>query len=257
VVGTRNVLELMQELKIPKGVYTSTVAVYSDIHGKLVDETYHYNGPFLSEYDRTKWLAHYEVAEPLMTQGLPLVIVQPGLVYGPGDASIVRTSLIQYLQRKLPMVPQKTAFCWVHVEDIALAHIQAMEKGRPGESYIISGPPHTFIEALEVSEQLTGIPVPRLRVSPGMMRTMSRMMGVLEKFLPLPVQFTAEMLRVLVGVTYLARDDKARQGLGFDPRPLELGMKETLEYEMELMGKEYIAGWGFLRMTGLQIMKIA
>src|SRR6266849_4262267 len=55
VQGTRNVLELMRELGIPKGVYTSTLAVNSDTHGRLVDESYHYNGPHLSEYDRTKW----------------------------------------------------------------------------------------------------------------------------------------------------------------------------------------------------------
>ncbi len=73
VDGTRNVLELMKELGIPKGVYTSTVAVFSDTHGQIPDETYRYDGPHLSEYDRTKWLAHYEVADPMIKAGLPLV----------------------------------------------------------------------------------------------------------------------------------------------------------------------------------------
>ena len=58
IQGTRNVLELIQELKIPKGVYTSTLAVNSDTHGQLVDETYHFTGKHLSEYDRTKAVAH-------------------------------------------------------------------------------------------------------------------------------------------------------------------------------------------------------
>jgi hypothetical protein len=49
----------MQELAITRGVYTSTLAVFSDTHGRMVDETYHYDGPHLSEYDRTKWVAHY------------------------------------------------------------------------------------------------------------------------------------------------------------------------------------------------------
>jgi nucleoside-diphosphate-sugar epimerase len=56
--GTRNVLELMKELGIAKGVYTSTLAVNLDMHGKLVDETYLYRGKHISEYDRTKWVAH-------------------------------------------------------------------------------------------------------------------------------------------------------------------------------------------------------
>ena len=59
VGGTRNVFELMRALAIPKGVYTSTLAVFSDTKRKMVDETYRYDGAHLSEYDRTKWEAHY------------------------------------------------------------------------------------------------------------------------------------------------------------------------------------------------------
>ena len=88
-------LEMMRDLAVPKGVYTSTLAVFSDTHGRVVDETYRYSGPHLSEYDRTKWAAHYQVAEPMIADGLPLVIVMPGLIYGPGDASNVRTTLIR------------------------------------------------------------------------------------------------------------------------------------------------------------------
>jgi nucleoside-diphosphate-sugar epimerase len=58
VQGTQNVLELMEELHIPKGVYTSTLAVNSDTHGQVVDESYHFTGEHLSEYDRTKAAAH-------------------------------------------------------------------------------------------------------------------------------------------------------------------------------------------------------
>src|SRR2546430_14398960 len=54
VVGTRNVLTTMKELGIPKGVYTSTLAVFSDTHGKMVDETHQHERPWHNEYDRTK-----------------------------------------------------------------------------------------------------------------------------------------------------------------------------------------------------------
>lgn len=138
--GTRNVLELARELAIPKTVYTSTLAVNSDTHGKLVDETYRYTGPHLTEYDRTKWAAH-QIAEQFIAQGLPLVIVMPGLVYGPGDTSSVRTTFIQYLQRKLPMMPRQTAFSWAYVDDIARGHILAMERGKPGKATLLLAPP--------------------------------------------------------------------------------------------------------------------
>jgi len=136
VAGTRNVLAAMKELRVPKGVYTSTLAVFSDTHGQLVDETYRHHGPWLTEYDRTKWIAHYEIAEPMIRAGLPLVVVQPGVNYGPGDTSEIRPTFVRYLQGKLRAIPKRTAYCWAHVEDTARAHVLAMERGRAGEPYI-------------------------------------------------------------------------------------------------------------------------
>ena len=80
----------------------------------------------------------------IIERGLPLVIVQPGVVYGPGDTSIMRETFVQYLQRRLPLIPRQTAFCWAHVDDTARGHILAMDKGRPGETYIIAGSVHTI-----------------------------------------------------------------------------------------------------------------
>ncbi|HNE06495.1 MAG TPA: NAD-dependent epimerase/dehydratase family protein, partial [Anaerolineales bacterium] len=136
--GTRNVLELMQELKILKGVYTSTLAINSDTKGVLADEKYHFTGEHISEYDRTKAEAH-KLADEFIAKGLPLVIVQPGLIYGPGDTSSVRASLLDLLKGRLPMLPRQTAMSWAHVDDIVHGHILAMEKGKVGESYIICG----------------------------------------------------------------------------------------------------------------------
>ncbi len=168
VGGTRNVLKMLQELGIPKGVYTSTLTVFSDTRGQMVDESYKYTGTsFLSEYDRTKWKAHYEVARPLMQAGLPLVIVQPGLVYGPGDTSVVHEALVNYLRGKLPMTPSGTQYCWAHVDDTAHGHILAMEQGKGGESYIIAGPKYSLVEAFTLAEQISGVRAPRLHPAPG------------------------------------------------------------------------------------------
>jgi len=236
ISGTRNVLELMKELGIKKGVYTSTLAVNSDTHGVLVDESYHYSGKHLSEYDRTKWIAHYEVAEPMIADGLPLVIVMPGLIYGPGDTSPVRTTFIQYLQHKLPVLPAKTAFSWAHVEDIARGHILAMELGKEGESYIIAGPTHTLVEGMHLAQKITGIPAPRIKVAPAMMKAMSATMGVVEKVLPVPAGYSAEYLRVSAGVTYIGSNTRALRELGYSPRSLEVGLAETLQHELKLSG---------------------
>lgn len=237
VQGTRNVLELMRELKVPKGVYTSSIAVFSDTKGQQVDESYRYDGPHLSEYDRTKWKAHYEVALPLMQEGLPLVIVQPGVVYGPGDVSSIHETFSQYLQGKLPMLPRGTEFCWAHVEDVALGHLQAMERGKPGESYIIAGPRMTLVDALKLGEQLTGKRPPRMQASPGMLRFMSKVMGVVERIIPVPSTLSSEGMRVAAGVTYLGDNAKARRELGYEPRPIEAGFPETFAWELEQLGR--------------------
>lgn len=223
VGGTRNVLELMRELGVPRGVYTSTLAVFGDTHGRLVDESYRHGGPWLSEYDRTKRVAHYEVAEPMIREGLPLVIVQPGVVYGPADPSPMGDTLRQYLRRTLRGIPKGAAYCWGHVDDIARGHVLAMERGRPGESYIIAGEPRTLVDAIELAERITGIPAPRLRPSPGFLRFLAALTR-------------SEMLRVSAGATYLGSNAKAKRELGLHHRPLEDGLRETLTLEMAALG---------------------
>lgn len=238
VLGTRNVLGVMEEQGIPRGVYTSTLAVFSDTGGELVDETYRYDGPHLTEYDRTKWKAHYEEALPRMGAGLPLTIVMPGVIYGPGARGPVRPYLVQYLEGKLKRLPAEAAVCWGHVEDTARAHVLAMERGEPGETYIIAGPPHTYGEAFEIAEEITGIPAPPKRASPATLRFLARLMEGVNALVPLSGTYHPETLRAMAGVTYLGSNAKAREELGFDPRPLKVGLRPTLAHEMRLLGME-------------------
>ncbi len=237
VDGTRNVLQAMRTLEIPKGVYTSTVAVFSDTRGAVPDETYRYDGPHLSNYDRTKWIAHYRVALPKIEDGLPLTIVMPGVVYGPGDTSGMHTALVDLLRGRLPMTPARTAFCWAHVEDTARGHIQAMEKGKPGETYIITGPRHTFSEAFDMAARLAKVRQPLLHPGPHTMRALSFLMKGAGRIANLPPQLQPESLRVLAGTTYFGSNEKASRELGFAARPLEEGWAQTLEHELRVLGK--------------------
>ncbi len=236
VEGTRQVLEAMRELGIRRGVYTSTLAVNSDTHGRLVDESYRYQGRHLSVYDQTKAEAH-RLAEQFIAQGLPLIIVMPGLVYGPGDSSSVRATLVQFLRRRLPLAPARTAFSWAHVEDVARAHLLAMEKGQPGRSYMICGPTHTLVEALHIARRITGLPLPPL-APPWLLRLLAAVMVLGERLLPVPAAFTAEGLRVVAGTTYIGNNLRARRELGWEPRGLEEGLRETLAHELRLLGRQ-------------------
>jgi nucleoside-diphosphate-sugar epimerase len=232
VQGTRNVLELMKDLRIPKGVYTSTLAINSDTHGELKDEKYRFTGKHLTEYDRTKAVAH-EVAEQFIAQGLPLVIVMPGGIYGPGDTSVLRRTLIDFLQGKLPMLPSQAGICWAHVEDTAYGHILAMERGVPGETYIIAGEPATYQEAMQIASHITGKPVPMI-VPHQTMKVMSYLVRPFESVLP--ELYSSETLRVMSGATYWGDNTKAKRFLGYNPRPLTEGLESTLKHELELLG---------------------
>ncbi|MCB9419048.1 MAG: NAD-dependent epimerase/dehydratase family protein [Ardenticatenaceae bacterium] len=229
VSGTRKVLRLAQELGVPRIIYTSTIAVLGDTHGELVDETYFQSGPFITEYARTKWLAHYKVAVPFIEKGAPIIIVMPGAVYGPGDTSIV-ADLMRFFYRGAPAVPGlDTTFAYTHVEDIAEGHILAAEKGKIGESYILAGPAIPLGEMIDFWAHLTGKRAPSLKIPASLLRPFTPVMGALESIIPLPAMFSREAVASL-GATYMARSDKARAELGWQTRPLQTGMLETFAW---------------------------
>ena len=229
VGGTRNVLRLAQELEIPRIVYVSTVAVFGDTEGELVDEDYRADGPFLTEYDRTKWLAHYKVAEPLIEEGAPITIAMPGAVYGPGDHSVVGQMMEQYYRGMPVLAGPETTLTYAHVEDVAEGIVLAAEKGEPGEAYIIAGPAVPLGEMVDFWSYLTGKPLPPIRVPARFLKPLAPVVGALDTVLPLPDPYSEEAVRSL-GATYMARADKARTELGWRPRPLQAGMLETFEW---------------------------
>jgi nucleoside-diphosphate-sugar epimerase len=235
VDGTRNVFELMDELAIPRGVYTSSMAAFGDTRGQVVDESYRPTGPFPSEYDRTKWMAHFQVAEPMMKAGLPLITLQPGLVYGPGLTGPLRDPFVDYLRGKLRLLPKRNAFDWGHVDDTVQGHLQAMERGRPGEDYIISGPHHTLVEAFQIAEEITGVPAPTRRASPGTLRFIAGLSSVFGRLFRVSWRYHPETLRSAIA-TYQGDSSKAQKEIGFEARPLKEGLGEWLEYEMRLLG---------------------
>lgn len=227
VTGTRYVLEVMRDFHVPKGVYTSSLAVNGDTKGRVVDESYHYHGRLPSAYQRTKWKAHYEVALPMMRRGLPLVIAMPGAVYGPGDRGDLAQAIGSHLRGRLPAAPTRAAFCWAHVEDVAAGLLGAMEQGRPGETYIMGGPAHPLREVLGRAGRLAGkrrapFPLPWWALLPAAWGAQGLALAV-----P-PVRGAAEKLRLGAGTTQLGSDARARAELGFAPRSLEEGLPDAV-----------------------------
>jgi dihydroflavonol-4-reductase len=232
VGGTRKVLRLAHELNIPKIIYVSTVAVFGDTKGQLVNESYFQGGPFLTNYDRTKWLAHYKVALPLIEKGAPIVIVMPGGVYGPGDTSIL-AEMMRLFYRGMPMMPgPDTILTYAHVEDVAVGILLAAEKGKIGESYLLTGPAVPLGEMVDFWGHLTGRTPPGLRIPSALLRPFSPFMGFINNLVPLSPAFSQEAVATL-GSTYMGRSDKAREELGWQTRPLQTGMLETFAWIAE------------------------
>ncbi|MCI0578342.1 MAG: NAD-dependent epimerase/dehydratase family protein [Chloroflexi bacterium] len=230
VGGTRKVLRLAHELGVPRIVYASTVAVFGDTKGKVVDESFYQGGPFLSEYDRTKWLAHYKVAVPVIERGAPVIITMPGGVYGPGDHSSVGQMMRLFYEGKMPILyGPETTLTYAHVEDIAEGILLAAEKGQPGESYILAGPAVPLGEMFDFWAQITGKRAPVLRIPAALVRPFASLIGFLGSTLSLPDVYSREAAQIL-GATYMARADKARAKLGWRPRSLHEGMKETFAW---------------------------
>jgi len=163
--------------------------------------------------------------------------VMPGVVYGPGDTSGMRTALVDLLRGRLPAVPARTAFCWAHVEDTARGHIQAMEQGKPGETYLITGPRHTFESVFDLAASLAKVRPPMLHPGPAALRAVAAVTSIVERFASLPSTLTPEGLRVIAGTTYFGSNEKAVRDIGFRARPIEEGMAQTIEHELRALGR--------------------
>src|SRR5436309_613322 len=162
VRGTERVLDAAIGAGVPRIVYVSTVNVFGNTHGEVVDESYERptNG-FLSYYDETKYEAH-QAARDRVAKGAPIVIVQPGGVYGPGDHSEIGNMIDQASSGKLfaYMFPE-TGFNLVHVDDVADGIILAYERGEVGQSYVLGGEIATMRGLVDKTAEIAGRKPPR------------------------------------------------------------------------------------------------
>ena len=230
VNGTANVLKAAFEEKIPKIVYTSTLAVFGNTHGKVANEGTLPSQTNSSEYDRTKKMAHYQVALPLIQRGAPITIVIPGAVYGAGDNSLIAEMMTLFYKGGLPFFPgPETTLNWAHVADIAEGHILAAEKGKAGESYILAGPMASFQEVVGLWAEYSGQKPPIFYIPAAYLRHLIPFIGALEDIFPLPRLISQEVVRML-GSTYIGCNEKAVKELGWQPRPIQVGMRETIAH---------------------------
>jgi nucleoside-diphosphate-sugar epimerase len=229
VRGTERVLDAAVDAGVRRIVYVSTGNVYGNTRGQVVDESYVRRQPpeFLSYYDQTKYEAH-QVALDRIAKGAPIVIVQPGGVYGPNDTSELGNMINQMRtgKLKLRMFPN-AGFNFVHVEDVAQGILLAHDEGRLGESYNLAGPKSTMGELVDKTAVLSGRKPPRVTMPAALMKLAIPIGALVGKLMGFPPNLR-ELIRTSDGVTFWMTDEKARRELGFQTRDLDTGLKQTL-----------------------------
>jgi nucleoside-diphosphate-sugar epimerase len=228
VGGTERVLDAAIDAGVQRIVYVSTVNVFGNTHGEVVDETYTRNGgDFLSTYDETKWESH-QVALDRIGKGAPIVIVQPGGVYGPGDHSELGNMIDQAATGKLKMkMFPETGLNIVHVDDVADGIVLAYDKGEIGEAYVLGGQITRMGELVEKVSEMSGRKGPTRELPVGLMKMAIPIGPLVGKAMGFPPNLR-ELIRTSDGVTFWAKDDKARRDLGYAPRDMDTGLREKL-----------------------------
>ncbi|MDQ4026651.1 MAG: NAD-dependent epimerase/dehydratase family protein, partial [Actinomycetota bacterium] len=229
VRGTERVLDAAVAAAARRIVYVSTVNVFGNTRGDVVEETHQrdLNEGFLSVYDETKYLAH-QVALDRIATGAPILIAQPGGVYGPGDTSELGNLIDQVRRGRLRvLVFPKLGFSLAHVEDIAEGILLVHDKGEIGETYVLGGELSTVANVVEKIAQLSGRKPPKAELPVRVMRMVAPLGPVIGKLTGIPPNLR-EAITAADGVTYWASDAKARRELGYSPRDLEQGLRQTL-----------------------------
>jgi len=166
VEGTRELLCIAREECVPKVVYTSSVATMGfKSDGTIVNEdTPVALTDMIGHYKRSKFLGEQEAIRAAKA-GQHVMILNPTTPIGPGDAKPTPTGriIVDFLNRKFPAYLD-TGLNLVDVSEVARMHVVALERGTPGERYILGGENLTLKQILDRMSAITGLPSPTMKV---------------------------------------------------------------------------------------------
>ncbi len=225
--GPRNMLTVARECKIKRFIHFSSIHAFQQHPmGQLLDES----RPLVEQhegfaYDRSKATGERIVMEAAKN-GLDALVLSPTAIIGPADPepSLVGSAVIDIYNHKIPsLVPG--GYDWVDVRDIVAAAISAIEHGRTGEKYLLSGHWHSLQEFSALIQLHSGrktvstvLPMWIARFGLPFITLYSKLSGVK----PL---YTSESLTIISEGNRTISNVKARNDLNFNPRPLT----ETIE----------------------------
>lgn len=235
VEGTARLMQAALDNRLEKVVYTSSFGAIGTRRDRASTEE-DWLDPFqpVMDYERSK--AHSEVAVlQAAARGLPVCIVNPSAIVGPWDfrPSLVGRTIVDFgLGKMRAYVPG--GFDWVPMKDVVRGHLLAMEKGRPGERYLLSGEVHSLDQIMDWLAEFTGKPRPRVRIPARLMQGVALIKDFIErKFFPHRTpRFNYHSIRILSsGKT--GNNEKARRELGYAPTPVREAFQDAVAWFQE------------------------
>jgi nucleoside-diphosphate-sugar epimerase len=238
VAGTRAFIEAVRSTGVPRAVYVSSVAALGPVGDGAADATAGYaaaaatagyTGPYPSEYHRTKAEAH-RIAVRAQLDGLPLVIVCPGYVYGPGDTGPAHDFLMDILRHRLPGLPSSpTVFSYVYVDDVVAGLVAAGERGAAAGVYVLSGEAASTTEFARLVAREAGVRVSQLRFPGVLARLTGRLLDGVSAVTGWRFPISYESARAgASGERWVYSYRRAAEELGYSPRPLAEGLPPTV-----------------------------
>jgi farnesol dehydrogenase len=239
----RNLLNLAKEHNIKRFIYTSSFIVLGPSNGRvLTEQDRRQHLGFHNDYERTKTQAH-QMALQAAQEGFPIVILYPGVIYGPGPATegnLVGGLILKFLQGKLPGLVGDTQKKWsfAYIDDVIVGHLQALEKGQVGEGYILAGENLPLKEFLHQLSHLTGKPEPKLVIPYWLAWVIGRYQMVKANLTGITPQITHEVVGIYKH-DWAYSSQKATQELGYRITPFSDGLKQTVEYYRSFVRKTF------------------
>ncbi|MGF1601224.1 MAG: NAD-dependent epimerase/dehydratase family protein [Thermosynechococcaceae cyanobacterium] len=228
VGGTKAVLAAAQAAGASRMIYCSTIGVYGDTQGRLIDETFErQQTDFSSAYDRTKYLAQQAVDEAAHN-GFHVVSVMPSGIFGPGDPHFGKVVQL-FLKGGLKVwAGAKRITGIVHVDDLVEAMILASDRSQAGEHYIISAGELTTGEMFQVFSDETGIATPTEIPEP-IVRLVGSVLDPIGRLLNWQPPLSRERVHYLYDRCVRVSGDKARQRLGWQPRSVQETLRDLVQ----------------------------
>jgi dihydroflavonol-4-reductase len=226
VNGTQHVLDAAAAIDGHRVVHvSSTAAIAASDQPRVFDETSAFNvrEPAL-RYSHAKHDAELRVRDAC-ARGVPVVVVNPSEVYGPGDTQLVSASSLVDFATATPVLVCRGGTSVVHVDDVAAGTVAALERGRPGERYILGGENLTIRQLAELVLGLIGRNASIVTVP----NTLGRLAARAAVAARLPVPFNPHVVEYATRYWFVD-NAKARRELGARFRGAEETIRETLDW---------------------------